>query len=104
MEDNATSKSIKSESSSISESIKKFGQKVKKPEIAFVFQVIILYIVIITCIINLSLKNGTSELWVSLLSYSLGCILPSSKIKKINNSQNNDTISNMERISEKDIL
>ena len=104
MEINATSKSINSENSSISESVKKFGQKVKKAEIAFVFQVIILYIVIITCIINLSLKNGTSELWVSLLSYSLGCILPSPKIKKINNSQNNDTISNMERISEKDIL
>ena len=81
MEQHDTSKSINSENSSISESIKKFGNKVKKPEIAFVFQVIILYIVIITCIINLSLKNGTSELWVSLLSYSLGCILLSPKIK-----------------------
>ena len=91
------------DSSSTRSSLRNFGKKIKKAEIAFVFQVIILYIVIITCIINLSLRNGTSELWVSLLSYSLGCILPSPKIKKINTS-NNDNSSNMERVSQKDIL
>ena len=90
------------ESSSLTGSLRIFGKKIRKPEIVFIFQVIILYIVIITCIINLSLKNGTSELWVSLLSYSLGCILPSPKIKKLN--LNNDNSSNMERVSEKDIL
>ena len=104
MESNEKVKPINSESSSLSGSLKKLGTKIKKPKKAFIFQIIIIYIVIITCIINLSLKNGTSELWVSLLSYSLGCILPSPKIKKINSTQNNDTISNMERISEKDIL
>lgn len=90
------------ENSSLTGSFKVFGKKIRKPEIVFIFQVIILYVVIITCIINLSLKNGTSELWVSLLSYSLGCILPSPKIKKFN--LNNDNTSNMERVSEKDIL
>ena len=38
MEQHDTSKSINSENSSISESIKKFGNKVKKPEIAFVLR------------------------------------------------------------------
>ena len=90
------------ENSSMTGNFKVLGKKVRKPEIVFIFQVIILYIVIITCIINLSLKNGTSELWVSLLSYSLGCILPSPKIKKL--SLNNDNTSYMERVSEKDIL
>ena len=90
------------ENSSMTGSFKVLGKKVRKPGIVFIFQVIILYIVIITCIINLSLKNGTSELWVSLLSYSLGCILPSPKIKKL--SLNNDNTSNMEKVSEKDIL
>ena len=90
------------ESSSLTGSLRIFGKKIQKPEIVFIFQVIIFYIVIITCIINLSLKNGTSELWVSLLSYSLGCILPSPKIKKLN--LNNDNSSNMERVSEKDTL
>ena len=104
MELNEQMKPMNNDNSSVSESLSKLGKKVKKPEIAFIFQVIIIYIAIITCIINLSLKNGTSELWVSLHSYSLGCILPSPKIKKINNTQNNDTITKMERISEKDIL
>ena len=90
------------ESTSLTESFRIFGKRVRKPEVVFICQVIILYIVIITCIINLSLKNGTSELWVSLLSYSLGCLLPSPKIKKL--SLNNDNTSNLERVSEKDIL
>ena len=93
------------ENSSLTGSFKFFGRRIRKPEMTFIFQVIILYIVIITCIINLSLKNGTSELWVSLLSYSLGCLLPSPKIKKLNGSNHdNNSTTNMERISEKDIL
>ena len=93
------------ENSSLTGSFKVFGKKIRKPEMTFIFQVIILYIVIITCIINLLLKNGTSELWVSLLSYSLGCLLPSPKIKKFNTSNNdNNSTTNMERISEKDVL
>ena len=68
MELNEQMKPMNNDSSSVSESLSKLGKKVKKPEIAFIFQVIIIYIVIITCIINLSLKNGTSDLWVSLLS------------------------------------
>lgn len=51
----------------------------------YMSQIIILYIVIITCIINLSCNNGKNELWVSLLSYSLGCLLPSPKLKKNRN-------------------
>ena len=90
------------ENTSLTGSFKIFGKRVRKPELTFITQVIILYIVIIKCIINLSLKNGTSELWVSMLSYSLGCLLPSPKIKKLN--LNNDNTSNMERVSEKDIL
>ena len=91
--------------SSLTGSFKIFGKRIRKLEITFIFQVIILYIVIITCIINLSLKNGTSELWVSLLSYSLGCLLPSPKIKKLSaTNHDNTSTSNMERISEKDVL
>ena len=93
------------ENTSLTGSFKVFGKRIQKAEMTFIFQVIILYIVIITCIINLSLKNGTSELWVSLLSYSLGCLLPSPKIRKLNTTSNdNNSTSNMERISEKDIL
>ena len=48
----------------------------------YISQIIILYVVILTCIVNLSMNVGNNELWVSLLSYSLGCILPSPKVRK----------------------
>ena len=53
-----------------------------KEEIAYLCQVILLYIVIITCIINLSIENGYSNLWTALLSSSLGYMLPSPSFKK----------------------
>ena len=78
-----------------------FGKRVPKAETVFISQVIILYIVIITCIVNLSMKNGISELWVSLLSYSLGCLLPSPRLKKPHNPKNG---SNVETVPENNLL
>ena len=57
-----------------------FGNKIPKDEFAFFAQVVLIYIVCITCIINLSIGNGNSNLWISLLSDSLGYILPSPKL------------------------
>jgi len=65
---------------SINKSNKWFGQP--KEEIVYLCQVILLYIVIITCIINLSIDNGNSNLWTALLSSSLGYMLPSPSLKK----------------------
>ena len=59
-----------------------FGKRVPKVEAVFFTQIIILYIVIITCIVNLSIKNGDSNLWTALLSSSLGYILPNPTIKQ----------------------
>ena len=53
-----------------------FGRILPKNEVIFICQVVILYIVIITCIANLSLRNGDSNLWTALLSSSLGIMLP----------------------------
>ena len=58
------------------------GKQLTKLQVLFIAQVIIIYIVIFYCLVNLSLDNGKTELWVSLLSYSLGCMLPTPKIKK----------------------
>jgi hypothetical protein len=55
---------------------KLFGRILPKNEVIFICQVVILYIVIITCIANLSLRNGDSNLWTALLSSSLGIMLP----------------------------
>ena len=59
-----------------------FGNKIPKEEIVFFTQVILIYIVCVTCLINLSIGNGNSNLWTSLLSGSLGYLLPAPKLRK----------------------
>lgn len=59
-----------------------FGQMLPKNEVIFICQVVILYIVILTCIVNLSMRNGDSNLWTALLSSSLGVMLPHPTISK----------------------
>jgi hypothetical protein len=58
------------------------GTRVPQSEIVYLCQMIIVYIIIITSIINLSLQNGKNELWISLLSSCIGYALPSPKLKK----------------------
>lgn len=62
-------------------------------------QVIIIYIVVVTCIINLSIDNGNSNLWTALLSSSLGYLLPNPKLKKLSGSDAVDG-----RTAESDLL
>ena len=47
-----------------------------KAEMIVACQIVILYVVIIACILNLSFHNGDSNLWTALLSSSLGLMLP----------------------------
>lgn len=47
----------------------------------FYAQITLLYIVVITSIVNLSLGNESSTLWTSLLCSCLGYILPQPKLK-----------------------
>ena len=58
------------------------GTRVPQTEIVYFCQIIIVSAIIITSIINLSLQNGSSELWISLLSSCIGYVLPSPKLKK----------------------
>ena len=58
------------------------GTEVFGTVVAFFSQIIILYMCILTCFVNLSVKNSPLELWISLISLSLGSILPSLKVKK----------------------
>lgn len=53
-----------------------FGRRLPKAEIVFFCQVILIYIVVVTCIANLTLNVGKSHLWTSLLSGCLGYLLP----------------------------
>ena len=56
------------------------GSIFSRMALVFLCQVIILYISIITCFVNLTMRNGPNELWITVLS--LGTILPSPKVRK----------------------
>lgn len=59
-----------------------FGKKLPKSEIVFFVQVILIYIVVITSIVNLTINQGEGKLWTALLSSSLGYILPNPSLKR----------------------
>lgn len=59
-----------------------FGYSFPKLEVVFFSQVIALYLVIFTCLINLSIQNDKSDLWCSLLSASIGYLLPNPSLKR----------------------
>jgi len=48
-----------------------------------IFQMFMIFLVIVCCILNISFKNGNSEMWVSFLGLAFGAILPNPKAKKI---------------------
>lgn len=60
-----------------------FGEKLPRSEVVYFCQVTIIAIVIIACIVNLSLQNGNSEMWVSFFGYAFGALLPPPNIKSL---------------------
>ena len=60
-----------------------FGRRVSKSELVFGTQIVMLYIVIIVCLVNLTVGNGDSNLWTALLSSSLGYMLLNPTLKTL---------------------
>ena len=58
------------------------GYKFPRQEVVFFSQIVIIYVVIITSLVNLSLGIGESNLWTALLSSCLGYIMPHPSIKR----------------------
>jgi len=58
------------------------SKKFPRTEIVFLTQILLLYTVAITALVNLTLNTPQRELWIILLSSTLGYILPNPKIKK----------------------
>jgi len=54
-----------------------FGQSLPKTEIVFFCQVILIYVVVVTSIVNLAIvEKADTQIWIALLSSCLGYILP----------------------------
>lgn len=66
------------------------GSKVSRTALVYLCQVVILYVSIVTCFINLTVQNGPNELWITILSLSLGTILPAPKVRKNRNNIDNN--------------
>ena len=59
-----------------------FGTDCPKSEIVFLYQVFVLYTVIVVSIYNLTFGHTNSNLWTASLSSSLGYLLPNPSIQK----------------------
>lgn len=68
-------------SSSSTEPWSLMGNKIPKSDIVDFCQMIVVYMIIIISIVNLSLQNGSSELWISLLSSAIGYKSPNPSLK-----------------------
>lgn len=56
--------------------------RLKPDVIIFGAQVLLLFIVVITSLVNLSLERGNTNLWTMILTSCLGYMLPSPSLKK----------------------
>lgn len=72
---------VEANSNSDKDSWQILGRSVPKQEVVYFCQVILIYIVVITCVVNLTLQRDDGKVWTSLLSGCLGYMLPNPKIK-----------------------
>ena len=52
------------------------GKILPKSEIVYFCQMLIVYVIIVTSIVNLSLQNQKNELWITLFSSAIGTPYP----------------------------
>jgi len=58
------------------------GHVFPRSEIVFFIQVLMVFIVAIVSIVNITMQHPDSQLWIALLSSSVGYLLPSPKMHK----------------------
>ncbi len=61
-----------------------FGQRLPRSEIVFFVQVILVFTVVIVSLWNITRKHPDSQLWIALLSSSVGYLLPSPTLNSKN--------------------
>lgn len=80
--------SVESSSSSKSEKAawRVLGTTIPKQEVVYFCQVVLIYIVVVTCIVNLTLHRDEGKVWTALLASCLGYLLPNPSIKAAKNA------------------
>lgn len=63
------------------ETFKCFGKRCARPQLEFFAQTFLLYIVVIASIVNITCTERNTTLWVTLLSSSVGYLLPHPKFR-----------------------
>lgn len=56
------------------------GSECPSQEVVFFAQISVIFMIIISAIVNLALHTGMSEFWVSIMSACLGYILPAPNV------------------------
>jgi len=59
-----------------------FHWKFPQSEVVFFAQVILIYAVVITSIVNLTIGSSDSKLWTALLTGHIGYLLPNPSLKR----------------------
>ena len=70
-----------SERSAVTEPWTLFGRKTQRSKVEWLSQVIILYVLILCCLVNITLESKNLNLWCTLLASSIGYLLPSPRLK-----------------------
>ena len=69
--------------------------RVKAHVIVFISQVAILFLVVVTSLVNLSLNKGNTNLWTMVLTSCLGYMLPNPRLKRGKEIQADDVSRNV---------
>ena len=69
-----------------------FGRRVPRSEIVFCCQTLLVYVVAVTSLVNITLSNGPLNLWIALLSSSLGYLLPHPSLDKTDRRRSSNDV------------
>lgn len=63
-----------------------------KNHVSFYFQIILIYIIVISSIVNISINNGDKTLWCTLLASCMGYVLPNPSLKPAKTLQRSSSV------------
>jgi len=69
-----------------------FSVKIPKSKVVYFSQIVVIYIVVLTSLINLSIQENNHSLWSSLLSASIGYVLPAPQFHDEDDDTSDDVV------------